>query len=184
MHLHAQTRRRLVASTHSRAQWFLLNFLLFFKALHGVNPMPLLPSFFPLCLCASALGVAVSTTRGGGLRFGARTLRRIVCAPCESASVSFWEAFAADGLTSLVGPISDLVYAGCYFGSGEWLLPLSAQGVCEGSVIVNTVARPLVVALPLVWRLCQNLRQVRVRLGPAAPSQQTTLHPLPARLPC
>lgn len=140
----------------SWTQWFLLNFLLFYKSLHGVNPMPVRATLFPLLLCLSAIGV-VGCTSPLRSAFMLQTARRIVSAPF--GAVAFWDAFAADGLTSLVQPMSDLAYSACYFGSGEWLQPHELQGACGQSTAAKTIVMPLIAALPLWWRLCQNLQR-------------------------
>lgn len=120
----------------SWSQWFLLNFLLFFKSLHGVSPLPLPAPVFPLLLFASAL-VLLLRSPPPALALGARTLYRIVCAPF--APVTFWDSFAADGLTSLVGPMTDLAYSACYFGCGEWIAAKGEQGVCQRSPAMREV---------------------------------------------
>mmetsp|Transcript_3784 Transcript_3784/g.12628 ORF Transcript_3784/g.12628 Transcript_3784/m.12628 type:complete len:689 (-) Transcript_3784:201-2267(-) len=137
-------------------QWFLANFLLFFKSLHGVNPMPVSAAVFPLLLYGSVVALVACSTPGR-LTFIAGTLFRIIAAPF--APVNFWYSFAADALTSLVQPMTDLAYSTCYFGTGEWLRPREEQGGCEASPFAQNLVTPLCAALPLWWRLCQNLRQ-------------------------
>mmetsp|Transcript_32768 Transcript_32768/g.81375 ORF Transcript_32768/g.81375 Transcript_32768/m.81375 type:complete len:718 (-) Transcript_32768:130-2283(-) len=144
----------------SWSQWCLLNFLLFFKTLHGVNPMPVSASVFPLSLFLSAFGV-LALTDAKTFGFGLHTVRCVVTAPF--APVTFWTSFAADALTSLVQPMSDLAYSACYFGSGEFWRHSAheslMEGVCETAPVVKQIIRPLIAALPLWFRLCQNLHQ-------------------------
>lgn len=135
--------------------WFLANFLLFFKSLHGVNPMPVAAPVFPFLLFASLIAFFASSA--GRLAFLGQTLGQIAASPF--GAVSFWYSFAADGLTSLVQPMADLVYAGCYFGTLEFLRPADAQGGCATSPLAKNLVGPLCAALPLWWRLCQNLRK-------------------------
>jgi len=137
-------------------QWFLLNFLFFFKSLHGASPIDVPPGVYPALLYASGLAVLLPSSKRQ-LDFWGVTAWRIVSSPF--APVSFWDAFAADALTSLVQPVSDIVYATCFVVSLDFLDAPHAGGFCERSTWAREVVRPLVAALPLWFRLCQNFHQ-------------------------
>lgn len=84
-------------------------------------------------------------------------LAQLLAAPCMHTT--FFAAFVADWLTSLAKPLVDLAYAGCYALSGEFLLPLGAQGACARSQLLDRLVYPVLLVLPSAIRLGQCLRQ-------------------------
>jgi hypothetical protein len=49
--------------------------------------------------------------------------------------VRFKDFFVGDILTSMVRPLTDMYFIGCYFGTGEWEEP-EAIGLCKPSFYV------------------------------------------------
>lgn len=82
------------------------------------------------------------------------TLGRVVLAPF--AIVSFADAYLGDVLTSLIRVNVDLAWSTCYFVTGEFK---TAQDQCSSSPAFKLFLVPLLHALPLWWRFCQNLRR-------------------------
>lgn len=80
---------------------------------------------------------------------------RIVTSPFYP--VSFKDFFLADQLISLAIMNSDLFFSSCFWVTGDWTRPDGA-GVC---LEAHRLVSPLVVSLPLLWRLLQCLRRSR-----------------------
>jgi hypothetical protein len=144
----------------------LTTFLLYYKTergdLPGWVPAQVWPivTFIPVFL--RLLWFLRSHSRGhtNGWRLG---LLQVVGAPFTE--VTFLAGYIGDVLTSLVKVYADIYYSLCWLGGGWWLSnqdstpnPVESVEVClESSLFVNFIA-PLLAALPLWWRLMQNLR--------------------------
>ena len=75
-----------------------------------------------------------------------------------SEQVDLFSVLVGDVLTSLVKPLQDFAYAGCYIGTREFLLPYFEQGACHMSPFRTDFVVPFLCALPLWCRFMQCLR--------------------------
>ena len=80
--------------------------------------------------------------------------------------VSFFASFVGDWLVSLVRVGADMLYTGCYVGTGAFLIDAKhvksqreTVDACVASEVYVRVALPLVLALPLFFRMMQNYRR-------------------------
>eukprot|EP00928_Gymnodinium_smaydae_P008914 TRINITY_DN13292_c0_g2_i1.p1 TRINITY_DN13292_c0_g2~~TRINITY_DN13292_c0_g2_i1.p1 ORF type:complete len:750 (-),score=90.13 TRINITY_DN13292_c0_g2_i1:282-2483(-) len=131
-------------------------------SLQGVfcqNRLPLTPWMIgsvPLIMCVAMVTTAMYWTKG-------RLLILLVVAvwsPFSSTGVQTLDAYIGDVLTSLIKPIHEAAYSTCFFVTGEFMLPLGAQGACRAYWYSKIRNWPSVVLLlfPNVLRICQNLR--------------------------
>lgn len=82
-----------------------------------------------------------------------RTIARILAAPFVTP-VLFRDFYVADQLISLSIVLCDLEFAICYFSSDAWTLGT----VCHEN---NYWIRPIISALPGIWRLLQCFRRFK-----------------------
>ncbi|KAF0686520.1 Aste57867_21707 [Aphanomyces stellatus] len=138
---------------------YLVNLLLYFKALRGDIPIHILPPYvIPFLLFLALLLKLVFPLKQR--RSLLLTVLRVVAAPW--AIVRFREAYVGDILTSLVRVFVDLAWSSCYFVSGAFVeADPTGHDVCSTSTTFHWVVVPLLSALPLWWRFCQNIRKYR-----------------------
>mmetsp|Transcript_3270 Transcript_3270/g.4362 ORF Transcript_3270/g.4362 Transcript_3270/m.4362 type:complete len:725 (+) Transcript_3270:102-2276(+) len=89
-------------------------------------------------------------------------ISRIIAAP--KYEVTFYSAFVADIMTSLVRPMVDFSYSFCFYLGGYWRQYFTkAPGEdierCQDLFWFSRVFIPLVIALPLFFRFLQNIRR-------------------------
>ena len=143
------------ASSATRlAALLLLSLLLFSKALLGELPASISPGVFPVALFV-AHALMMLLPRGHAARL-CSSLGHVLAAPFFA--VDLWSVFVADVLTSLVRPLTDLVYSCCYVITLEWQKPYAKQGSCADSPLFNDLAVPLLCALPMWCRFLQCMR--------------------------
>ncbi|ETV89686.1 hypothetical protein H257_00874 [Aphanomyces astaci] len=137
---------------------YLVNLLLYYKALRGDLPTLVPPCVFPLLLYLFLLIKLVYPFKQR--RSLLTTMWRVVASPWSI--VRFREAYVGDIFTSLVRVFVDLAWSSCYFFSGAFVEPSpTGLDVCTQSPTFHWMAVPLLSALPLWWRFCQNIRKYR-----------------------
>ncbi|CAK4067761.1 unnamed protein product [Aphanomyces euteiches] len=137
---------------------YLINLLLYYKALRGDIPHLVPPYIFPLLLFLFLLYILIFPLKQR--RSLGKTVCRVISAPC--AIVRFREAYLGDIFTSLVRVFVDLAWSGCYFFSGAFVEEdPRGNDICTQSGILHWIVVPLLSALPLWWRFCQNIRKYR-----------------------
>eukprot|EP00736_Rhodelphis_marinus_P006340 Rmarinus@m.1259 len=138
---------------------FLVNFIVFYKVARGDFPEWIPMEAFPVSVFVFALLWMVFPLRE---RHGFYTLLWNVVNP--RGQLTFREWYAADVLTSMVKPLTSMVYSLCFFFSGEFLNrvtdDMTDSPYCSSDVVwYGGVLIPIVSALPLMWRLLQCLRR-------------------------
>merc|ERR1711874_849456 len=80
----------------------------------------------PLVMYVSIVSLVVYWSRGRLLFL----LASVVVSPFSQSGVQTIHGYVGDVLTSLVKPIHEVAYGGCFFITGEFMLPLGHQGSC------------------------------------------------------
>ena len=141
-----------------------LNLLINFKAVRCAFPSPRwLPlGVYPLVLYASTILYLIFPWRRQ------RILWKIIASLMVSPfyEVTMLMNYAGDVLTSMVKPLEDILRAGCYFGTGEFLSSLEVVGselgsTCLENVTLNTYVMPCVICFPYFMRFLQCMRRFR-----------------------
>ena len=122
-----------------------------------------LPSFVRARVAPSTLEAVVPAVAAGAAvlrlvcpwtkrRFLWQSLRRVVVAPARE--VRFVDTYVADVLTSMVKVLQDLLWAACFFASGDFARPASEKRLFTATWAETTsyrrVAAPALCLLP-VW---------------------------------
>eukprot|EP00457_Paulinella_chromatophora_P002958 gb/GEZN01002963.1/.p1 GENE.gb/GEZN01002963.1/~~gb/GEZN01002963.1/.p1 ORF type:complete len:717 (-),score=86.45 gb/GEZN01002963.1/:127-2277(-) len=145
-----------MACNHSLV--FLINFLVYYKVKpYDDHFVYFQADVIPACLLVYFMGQLLYLLRPDE-DFG-NAFFRTLTAPFHK--VSFLDGLMGDILTSLVRVNTDIAFSLCWLFSGDLVQDEKdhAPSKCIDSVIFNKVVVPLIVALPLWFRLGQSLRQ-------------------------
>lgn len=85
-----------------------------------------------------------------------KSLKRVLTAPFSH--VAFKDSYLGDVLTSLAHTAVDFAWSTCHFVTGEFKTAAASESACTSSSTFTGVGVALL-ALPLWWRCCQNVRR-------------------------
>ncbi|ETW08371.1 hypothetical protein H310_00966 [Aphanomyces invadans] len=137
---------------------YLVNLLVYYKAVRGDIPRLVPPYIIPFLLYVVLLVKLVYPLKQR--RSLLMTMWRVVAAPWSI--VRFREAYVGDVFTSLVRVFVDLAWSSCYYFSGAFVeMNPTGHDICSQSTTFHWIVVPLLSALPLWWRFCQNIRKYR-----------------------
>jgi len=145
--------REIFASATSETIWYFLTLLLYYKVKFGEFPNYIPAGYYPLALTVYA---AYRLFHPWALKRKLwKTLGRCIYAPC--GSVTFYDSFVADVLTSLVKVFQDVAWTLCYFVSFQF--QHDSEEDLQTSSIYQRVVIPVICILPLWIRFQQCLRR-------------------------
>jgi len=137
------------------------NFLIYYKILRGDFPDWIPASYVPMLLLVTGIAwglVNLRTSVGIG-----KTCYQVVSLLWLSGDVNFLTAFVADVFTSMAKVWVDIAYTFCVLFTGSWIHDSGqlTQHKCANNPFFVSVIKVIVTALPLYFRLIQNIKLYR-----------------------
>lgn len=156
--------RRIFKTAATLSAVWLLSFFLFVATVMGnMSVFNIRPEIYPLVLIVFNITLVLAPFRALHRRSRFllfKTIYNVIISPF--GDIHFLTLYVGDILCSLVKTIFDIEYTICYFATGDWLRDDSKK--CN---YVNSVALPVISALPYFWRMLQCLKRYRYNHHPS-----------------
>lgn len=176
---HAPGPRHLFGDVATKTMFYLINFILYYKARRRHLPVYFPPHYFPLALAVVALGTFtynafVQRNSVSHRLYSPQVISRIVTSPFSA--VTLREQYTGDVMTSCIRVFTNGAYACCYIATEAYEDPtatLHQFGACSSSSVMIAITGLLSI-LPLWFRFAQCLHRIyessstTVRNGPCS----------------